>query len=156
MKNKDENTDIDNMKNDYTNKAHKLFAMLTDPEFRQKIGQQKVDEAMNAAIGLLEVQLRDANLDITDFAMSVHELFDTYCIKTSNLPKFLAELEELQIEWHDYIFDPKKVLQWCLPVLAPKLEIDELMARAVRRAGLYASPYAVFSAAAQIIREQKA
>ena len=36
--------------------------MLTDPEFRQKIGQRKVDEAMNAAIGLLEVQLRDANL----------------------------------------------------------------------------------------------
>ena len=76
MKNKDENTDINNMKNDYTNKAYKLFAMLSVPEFRQEIGQQKVDEGINAAIGLLEVQLRDANLDITDFPMSVHELFE--------------------------------------------------------------------------------
>jgi hypothetical protein len=117
MKNKDENTDIDNMKNDYTNKAYKLFAMLNDPEFRQKIGQQKVDEAMNAAIGLLEVQLRDANLDITDFPMSVHELFEKYCLEASDFPGFLAALEELQIEWHDHVFDPRAKLNWLLPVL---------------------------------------
>jgi hypothetical protein len=144
------------MKNDYTNKAHKLFAMLTDPEFRQKIGQQKVDEAMNAAIGLLEIQLRDANLDISDFAASVDELFEKYCIGANDLPGFLAALEELQIEWHDHVFNPKSVLRMCLPALAPQLEIDELMAQAVRRAGLYAQPYEVFTAALQIIREQKA
>ena len=44
----------------------------------------------------------------------------------------------------------------CVPALAPRLEIDELMAQAVRSAGLYAQPYEVFSAAVQIIREQKA
>jgi hypothetical protein len=156
MKNKDENTDINSMKNDYTNKAYKLFAMLSVPEFRQEIGQEKVDEGMNAAIGLLEVQLRDANLDITDFPMSVHELFEQYCLERSDLPGFLAALEQLQIEWHDYVFDPKTLLRTYLPALAPQLEIDELMAQAVRRAGLYAQPYAVFSAALQIIREQKA
>ena len=120
------------MKNDYTNKVYNLFAMLNDPEFRQKIGQQKVDEAMNAAIGLLEIQLRDANLDVSDFAMSVHELFEQYCLEKSDLPGFLAALEELLIEWHGYVFDPRAELKRFLPVLAPQLEIDELMAQAVQ------------------------
>ena len=81
--------------------------------------------------------------------------FRRYCLESSDLPGFLAALEELQIEWHDYVFDPKNTLQRFLPVLAPQLEINELMAQAVRRAGLYAQPYAVFNAAVQIIREQK-
>jgi hypothetical protein len=124
--------------------------------FVNKSASRKWTKRMNAAIGLLEVQLRDANLDIEDFAMSMHELFEQYCLEASDLPGFLAALEELQIEWHDYVCDPKSLLQRFLPALAPQLEIDELMAQAVRRAGLYAQPYEVFSAAVQIIREQKA
>jgi hypothetical protein len=157
MKNKDENTDPENMNESVgPAEARKMFAALSHPEFRKRISEEQMAEFMDAAIGILEERLKDAGLNISDFAMSVHELFDTYCTKTSNLPKFLAELEELQIEWHDYIFDPKQVLQWCLPVLAPHLEIDSLMRQAVKRAGLYASPQTVYSAALRIIDEQKA
>ena len=79
-----------------------------------------------------------------------------YCIDANDLPEFFDSLERLQIEFHDYIFDPRSTLQTWLPVMAPHLNIDSLMAEAVKRAGLYASPYKVYDAALEIIREHKA
>ena len=61
--NTNESTDAD--------KALEIFAMLSHAEFRQKLGQEKVDEAMEAAIGILESRLKDANLDTFDFSLSV-------------------------------------------------------------------------------------
>jgi hypothetical protein len=70
---------------------------------------------VDPAIGLLESPLMVAGLDTLDFPESVYELFEEYCVESNDLPGFLVALEELQIEFHDYIFHPRNTLQIWLP-----------------------------------------
>jgi hypothetical protein len=78
----------------------------------------------------------------------VHELF-RQCVEAATCEDSYPLWEELQVEFHDHIFDPRAFSNKAAS--AGAAAVESLMAQAVKRAGLYASPQTVYSAALRII-----